>query len=226
MNSADKNTLWVYLKGIAIGALVIGLLWLFWTTVGHAQTVAKEDTLSFFVTYTPRQAQALQAHLGPEWRQILKQRYWREAWRNLVHEAKDRLRFESAIIFDEGWEQYMTEQEQRQRDRIRDLTLARKAKYEEEQRIADSVAAAQQTQGSVTLPDADRPQLAGLGIGKMLSTRLALLEGFEDTRPAPATPSGSFANEDAFITYVYVVHILAVVGLISMGYWVYTAAVQ
>lgn len=223
MNPADKKTIITFGKAVLAALFVIAGLFAF-HKCASAQTTVKEDTLSFFVTYTPRQAQALQAHLGTDWRQTIKQRYWREAWKNVLSAAKDRLRYESAIIFDEGWEPFMTEAEQRQRDRIRDLTLTRKARYEEERRIAGSIAAAQQTQGSVILSETDHPQLAGLGIGKMLSPRLALLEGFEDTKPAPTPPSGSFANEDAFITYVYVVHILAVIGLGSLGYWVYQAA--
>ncbi len=211
---------------MTVPAVVVILIALLVPWRCSAQAVAKEDTLTFFVTYTPRQAQALQAHLGPEWRQFIKQRYWREAWKNLVNESKDRLRFESAIIFDEGWEQFMTEQELRRRDRIRDSTLTRKAKYEAERRIADSIAAAQQAQGSEILRDSGPSQLAGLGIGKALSPRLAFLDGFEYTAPAPAPapPSGMPFNEDSFIAYVYVVHILAVVGVIAVGYWIYTVA--
>lgn len=196
-------------------AILIALL--FPWQCAQAQTVAKEDTLSFSVTYTPRQDQALQAHLGPDWRQIIKQRYWREAWRNLLNEAKDRYRFESAIIFDEGWEQYMTDQEQRQRDRIRDSTLVRKARYEAERRIADSVAAAQQTQGSVILPDADRPQLAGLGIGKALSQRLEFIDGWVGGGGGIPT-SSRHGGESQMLTEIAVLGVVGVAIIVLIIY--------
>lgn len=211
-----KRTIYIISVVAAALLMVLGVAGLFGQTA-QGQTTMKEDTLAFSVTYTPRQALALEAYLGPDWRQIVKQRHWREAWKNLINEAKDRLRFQSSIIFDEGSESYMTDQELRQRDRIRDSTLVRKARYEAERRIADSIAAAQQTQGSVTLREVDHPQLAGLGIGKALSQRLEFTDGWVGGGGAIPT-SSRHGGESQMLTEIAVLGVVGVAIIVLIIY--------
>lgn len=89
----DK-TLAIVIPVLIVLAILIALL--FPWQCAEAQTVAKEDTLSFSVTYTPRQAQALQAQeqvsvavtLTPDQQAVMQEAHGKD-WSVWLH---DRLR--------------------------------------------------------------------------------------------------------------------------------------
>lgn len=189
-------------------------------------------TIDFSRDYSAKLNEIMTEQHGPDWKRMVRDN-WAEAWKNLTSGAREQYRERRASLFDdEGLERYLTQQEARQVGRALDSAKARKTAEEIERQRADSIAAAQQTQGAVISRE-DAPQLAGLGIGKSLSPRMAMLGGLISERPAPtlpaepqhAPPSGALGG-DGFVTYVYVVHALAIVGLFSLGYWVYTAATR
>ena len=62
--------------------------------------------------------------------------------------------------------------------------------------------------------------------GKALSFRQAWEHLYDQSarERAAAPPSGSPISESSFVTYVVVVHALAVVGVVSIVYWIVTAA--
>ncbi len=189
MNTADKSTITTFGKIVIAALIVIAGLFAF-HKCAEAQTAG---TIDFSRDYSARLDEILTEQYGVDWKRVIRDD-WAEAWKNLTSTAREGYQQRRASLFDEsGLEQYLTQTEARQVARALDSARARKAA--EDQRIADSIAAAQQTQGSVALREASTTQLAGLGlgIGKALSQRLAFLGGFEDThpQPAPSPPTGS-----------------------------------
>jgi len=194
------------------------------------QKCSAQTAGSFTMTYDYSAAvdRAMIKLHGADWVNTYAKPQLREAYKNHKNTALDGYKQSVSEVFDESIDpDLLLKSETNTLHKIIDSVAVRKVR--KAQQIADSIAAAQ-TQGSLIIEkDGYRslvadPTLIGMNIGKALSPRLAFLEGFEDTQPAPAPPSGLPFNEDAFITYVYVVHILAVVGVIAIGYWIYTVA--
>lgn len=212
MNTADKSTLAAFGKIVIAALIIIAGLFAF-HKCAEAQTAG---TINFSRDYSAKLDEIMTEQYGTDWKKLVRDN-WAEAWKNLTSTGREQYRERRASLFDdEGLEKYLTQQEARQVARALDSARVRKAV--DDQRLADSIAAAQQTQGTVILREDVAPMLAGLGIGKAYSPRFAFLEGLEYTQPAPAPPSG-LPLEDGFITYVYVVHALAIVGLVAIGIW-------
>lgn len=136
-------------------------------------------TIDFSRDYSAKLDEIMTEQYGADWKRLVRDN-WAEAWKNLTSSAREQYRERRGSLFDdEGLEKYLTQQEARQVARALDSARARKTVEEVERQRADSIAAAQQTQGAVISRE-DTPQLAGLGIGKMLSPRMEITDGWID----------------------------------------------
>ena len=212
----------IVLGVLAVVVILLALL-VPWRCSAQTRTAG---TIDFSRDYSAKLDEIMTEQYGTDWKRLVRDN-WTESWKNLTSGAREQYRERRASLFDdEGLERYLTQQEARQVARALDSARTRQAAEREAQRLADSTAGARQTQGAVIVRE-DSPQLAGLGIGKALSARMEFLDGLIAPRPSPqpkSVPPSGLPLGDGFVTYVYVVHILAVVGLISLGYWAYTAA--
>lgn len=189
-------------------------------------------TISLSIDYTARQDEIMTAQYGPDWQAVVKQRHWREAWKNLLGTAREANRERKAVVFGDDFDQYLTRPETRRLQEIYDSAQIRKATLEAERRLADSAAATGQEIGEHRIEEngirevVTDPELIGMNVGKGLSSRLEFLGSFITPPmppvPEPAPPSGLPFSESSFITYIYVVHILALIGLAATVYMVYT----
>jgi hypothetical protein len=222
----DKTLRWVIPTLLVLAPLTAFLLpWRCSAQTGTAGTISNS------IDYTARQDEMLTEQYG-DWKPLIRT-MWREGYRNWLSTAREGYQQRRASLFDaDGLERYLTQTEARQVSRALDSARARKAI--EDQRIADSIAAAQ-TQGTLIIEkDGYRamvtdPELVSLNrlqpavVGKAYSPRLDFLDGLiapsPSEAPAPAPPSGLPITEGGFITYVYVVHALAIVGLVAIGIW-------
>jgi len=181
MNTADKSPIATFGKIVIAALVVIAGLFAF-HKCAEAQTAG---TIDFSREYSARLDEIMTEQYGADWKRVIRDN-WAEAWRNLTSTAREGYQQRRASLFDEsGLERYLTQTEVRQVARALDSARVRKAA--EDQRITDSIMVAQQTQGSVMLREANSPQLAGLGIGKALSPRPAILDGLEETPLAPSS---------------------------------------
>jgi hypothetical protein len=237
MNTADKSTLATFGKIVIAALIVIAGLFAF-HKCAEAQTAG---TINMAFDYSAGVDKAMIQQHGTDWISSFAKPQLREAWKNQKSTASEAYKAAAAEVFDESIDpELLLKSETNMLQRIADSVAARKARKAQVE--ADSVAAAQQTRGSLIIEkDGYRavvsdPELVSMNrlqpiaVGKAYSPRLDFLGGLiaptPSEAPAPAPPSGLPFSEDAFITYVYVVHILAVVGVIALGYWLYTAAVR
>lgn len=118
----------------------------FFAVTVYALNPFAAGTLTMDFSYSEREDAALTAVYGSGWKTEVRP-VIRQAWANICSSAKDQYRTRrSDLLIDEGAEALMTAAERNQVGRVADSIAARKAMNERNQRIADSLARAQQIQ--------------------------------------------------------------------------------
>jgi hypothetical protein len=202
------STLKIVLPILVIVALIIALV-LPWKCSAQ---VYRADSITVTVSYSALVDEWMTKKYGTnKWPAQIRAE-WRELYKNRLSEGKEAYQRDLSIMFDFDGASGLTKADQ-------GVLLQLKAKQDayktEQQRLADSTAAAAKPVGEVINT---RPEIYA-NVGKALSPRMAFLHDVGESKPPPAPPSGLPFNEDAVITYIYVVHILAIVGLVAIGIW-------